>query len=91
MLAESAGAGSEGFKPEISHTLVPKRAGSYMAYESPVLNDRLNTQQGSFLWQEDHFRTLNTDNMIIKIDASSKMAILNELAQIGIHSEGLML
>jgi len=69
----------------------PSNMPIYMLYESPILNDRSNAQQGAFLWQADPFKTLNSNNMIIKIDASSKVGMLKELAQIGIHAEGLML
>jgi len=69
----------------------PSNMPVYMLHESPIFNDRSNAQQGSFLWQADPFKTLNTNNIIIKIDALSKVAILNELAQIGINAEGLML
>ncbi len=64
---------------------------NYMLYESPILNDRLNAQQGAFLWGYDPFMSLNTNNSIIKINSSekTKKQILLELAQIGITKGGL--
>lgn len=70
---------------------IPRIMQSYMIYECPILNDRLNAQQGVFLWGHDPFKSLNTQNIIIKIKGSRKTKILNELHQIGINEEGLKL
>lgn len=69
----------------------PNNMPIYMVYESPILNDRLNAQQGAFLWQYDPFKSLNTNNIIIKIKSSEKASILNELHQIGVNEKGLKL
>lgn len=69
----------------------PSNMPVYMVYESPILNDRLNAQQGAFLWQYDPFKSLNTNNIIIKIKSSEKPTILNELHQIGVNEKGLKL